>query len=1015
VSSPATSAFLAAWRKLNASRVTLCLISLSTPTALELRYATTETITPDSVFWQLGLSCDSIRAAISHLDPGLSPVACSIRLAKRQDASQAAALVDGDSVLELPYQYLFQNAQVTIWLWEESLTDIADALQVFKGTVSRPAEMTPSGMTLHLLQDLSWNKQTPPTLVDKVSYPNSPDVSQGLPIPIVYGDHRAIALRSPWTATYTNKSKQEDAGAGQGVVPFVLVDAGVGNAKIKLVGADHDCADLLDRTNGYSAFVVGEGLLNPLDTTGITETLGASESYLEIADENAIAYAAAVPIDVRASENTASEPRRAMDPFDETTYATLDQGAGKTLLQLVLPNLGSLGRIESVEYSVAYSGDAANANNMRIRSRTPGVGFGATTANWAATSATPAVQTGTWNAADYDAQSWGFGSTAAAVFDLRIDFVAGATNKGRIYWAVLVVKYRPQRSVVTPGARLLKSTERQRIPGQGPVGYDPRFIIRHYLDVLPTYRLDGQFYGNLKGAKDDGGGTYTGSASALIERPPDIARHFLVTYGLVSGSDIETGASATGSFVLARSTLKNAQPNDLKLACWIGERTSVQRVLQSIAEQSGMCIILDRFTDTWLCFVWKPGADQDYDIPFAWNANDFADFQCEETSVVDARTALRVKYGFDHFKSRTLFEAFVNADGSGQGLTQPTVRDQLLVITAGTNDDLDWQVGASVKAAVLTAGTYDPIDLAEEMRTQMRATEGDNSVFTGYGFAVKAGFNDLFDFVVGGVAKQATLNPGDYSAEGVCVELARAMNALPSIGRVFSVTYAHSTNFFTISATGGTFQVGYLGGAPGVASSAIPIFGFNYGSLPGAATSFTSPNVRYGDRFWYGDGDVGDSTTYLWATGASAATNCADVLGVIRADVAGGMLPLRHGDYVRGDREDVASDYQDRYGPREEQQITADWIRDENTAVSLRNRRFDLTARPRVVVRFSTMRAPDLRRMQVIAFSSDLDSVVAYPKYGSDGSWSGKRFRVLEVTQNCGPAYHTEVLAIEAD
>jgi hypothetical protein len=53
--------------------------------------------------------------------------------------------------------------------------------------------------------------------------------------------------------------------------------------------------------------------------------------------------------------------------------------------------------------------------------------------------------------------------------------------------------------------------------------------------------------------------------------------------------------------------------------------------------------------------------------------------------------------------------------------------------------------------------------------------------------------------------------------------------------------------------------------------------------------------------------------------------------------------------------------------------------------------------------------------MQVIAFSSDMDAVVAYPKYGSDGSWSGKRFRVLEVTQNPGPAFHTEVLAIEAD
>jgi hypothetical protein len=53
--------------------------------------------------------------------------------------------------------------------------------------------------------------------------------------------------------------------------------------------------------------------------------------------------------------------------------------------------------------------------------------------------------------------------------------------------------------------------------------------------------------------------------------------------------------------------------------------------------------------------------------------------------------------------------------------------------------------------------------------------------------------------------------------------------------------------------------------------------------------------------------------------------------------------------------------------------------------------------------------------MSVIDFQSDLDAVVAYPKYGSDGSWVGKPMRVLEVVQNLGPAYHTEVVAIGAE
>jgi hypothetical protein len=1006
VSSPATSAFLSAWRALDAKHVTLCLISFSTPSGLNLRYATTETMTPDGNLWQLGLTCDPIQATITHLDPGVAPASASIYLAKRQDASQAAGLAAGASVLELPHQYLLQNATVTLWLWEESLTNFADALQVFSGPVSRPAEMTPAGMKLYLLQDMSWNQQSPPVVVDKVSYPNSPDGSQGLAIPLVYGDHRAIAMRAPWAAAYTNKSKQEDSGAGQGVVPLVLVDAGVGNAKIKLVAAGHACAELLDRTNGYSEFIAGESLLNPLDTTGITETLGASESYIEIADENAVAYAAAIPIDVRASENTAGDPRRAMDENDETTYATLDQGAGKTILQLILPNLGALGSIISVQYYVAYSGDAANANNMRIASRKPGVGAGTTTANWAATSATPAIQTGTWSPSDYDAQGWGFGSSGGNFFDLRIDFVGGAANKGHIYWAVLVVKYRPQRSVVTPGAQVLQSTNRRRIPGQGPVGYDPRLIYTRFTDVLPTYQLDGQFYGNIKGQKDDVGGTYTGSGSALIERPPDIAHHFLAVYGLASS--IETGAATTGSFVLARSTLRGGAV-DLKMACWIGERTTVQRVLQGIAQQSGMCIYLDRFTTKWLCFVWKTGAFQDYDLTFSWNANDIADFQCEETSVVDANAALRVKYGFDHYKSRTLFEAFVNASGSSQGLNLPTIRDQILIVD-GTNEDIDWiQVTVGTYAATLAHGTYAPIDLAAEARGKMRTALGTNNIAVGFGFSIKAGFNDKIDVDAnGGIAFVATLNAADYTAEGLAYEVFRAVNAAATGGfSINAYNYDQPSNTFSFgSAT--AFSFDGSSGAANYATTAVHVLG--RADHLARATTWGTNITRYGSRFWFLS--VG-TFNMLWSSGTSAATNAAYLLGYPKTD--SGNTSDNPATYSRGNRETTASSYQSRYGPRQEQQITADWLRDENTAVSLRDRIFDLTARPRVQVRFSTMRAPDLRRMQVIAFSSDMDAVVAYPKYGSDGSWSGKRFRVLEVTQNPGPAFHTEVLAIEAD
>jgi hypothetical protein len=975
--------------------------------------------------WELGLDGDAIRASLGLLDPGLSPVSTSIRLAKRIDANQSSGTLH-----DLLSDYLFQNATVTIWLWEASLTDFADALQIFKGNVSRPAAVTLTGMTLHLLQDLSWNQQTPPKVVDKVNYPDSPDGSQGVAIPLVYGNHIAAPMRTPWTSSYGGKQYQEDSGGGAGVVPGVIVDAGVGSAAVKVVYAGHECMDLLDRANGFSQFVVGDNVLAPLDTTGITETLGSTESYLSIADENTIAYVAILPMDVRTSSgaghiNTATNPRNAMDPFDETTFASLNQTTGKNELQLILPTSGPLGRIESVMAYVAFAGDAANTQNLRVNAYTPGVGAGGfAPASWVSTGTTPGIAAVTWPT-NYWTQDWDFGGNAT-IYDLRVDFVgAVANNKASIYWVALVVKYRPSRSVVTPGKRVVsgrsprgygKFTQPPPVTvfGQGQSG--TKWLYKNaYTDIAATYQLDAQFLGNIKGQPDDGSGTFTGSAAALIERPSDIANHFLQTYAGVASSDIETGSSTTGSFVLARSVLRNGSPNDLKLAAWIGDRTTVQRVLQGLCEQSGMCIYQDRFTDKWLCHVWKPGAAADYDRALSWDGNDFMSFECEETSVVDVRTAIRVKYGYDHFKNRTAYETWVNSGGSGQGLNLPTIRDQRLVVTAGSNDDFDWTVGASTYATTITAGTYtDPMAICSDLRGKIRTAMALNQMTMGYGFSIKTGYNDLLDWTVGGTPYQCTLDQSEYTAEGLAAHVGVQMTANGPSGTVYTCTYTHSTNKFSVTASTGTLAVDGADTAAGWATSAAHVLGFYQAVAP--AATVTGGVARYGKRFWFLTSAVGGATTSFnikWSSGASASTNCAYLLGYARTD--SGVTADNPAAYSRGVRESLASTFEGYYGPREERQITAEWIRDENTAVELRDRIFDLTAKPRVVAKFASMRTPDLRRMQVIEFSSDLDTHVAYPKYGSNGSWAGKRFRVLEVEQDFTQTFHTEVLAIEAD
>ena len=105
----------------------------------------------------------------------------------------------GDTVLDLPSAYLFANATVTIYLWVEDSGQ--NPQQVYSGRVSRPTGGGAAGITLQLLQDMTWHKQCPPKVVDRVSYPDSPDVSQGAAVPLIYGAHRAPAMRSAPTTS----------------------------------------------------------------------------------------------------------------------------------------------------------------------------------------------------------------------------------------------------------------------------------------------------------------------------------------------------------------------------------------------------------------------------------------------------------------------------------------------------------------------------------------------------------------------------------------------------------------------------------------------------------------------------------------------------------------------------------------------------------------------------------------------------------------------------------------------
>jgi len=1026
LSSPFTAAFLAAWRNTTARRpVTLAKIDITSPSALTLYVGSAEIFTPDGQFWEWGLQGGTIRDSGDFLGTGPDPADTTIRLANRRYAFQTSGKI-GDSLRS----YQWQGATVTIYFWERSLTDIADLARVYQGTVDSLA-LADDYLTLNLLQPRTWNKSVPTTVVDKATYPNAPDASQGLPIPILYGDFSAPPLRAPHTSSYgTNKQRQEESGAGQSVVPLVLVDPGTGAANVKLVGACHALTDLYDASNGRNLFVDGGDVLAVVDSAGLTETLGASESYVTVNDDAMIAYYGVRPVDVRTGggNNTALNPRRAMDVFDETTYATLDQGAGYTALELQLPSASRLGFISAVDVICCYSGDAANANNLRVYPRNPVAGSSGTAVSVAATGTTPTILSGSWDSAWWS-QNWDFGGFASSApdrttIDVRVDFSGGATNKARIYWVALRVKYRPQRNLVTPEHNSYKVVGlKPRNRGWG--GFAP---VVETTTTPAEYAVDSQFFSNLKGYADDGGGTYTGSAGSLIELAPDIAQHFLATYG--NQSSFENGTGAFGSFAEARGKLANGSPNNFKMAVRVDSITSVQAVLQEIARQSLSCVIYDRFTGKWLFHVWKPGDSVDYDLVF--DRTDCPDlFEPSLTSDVDITQGVRIKYGFDWFKNRTMYEAFVTANGSSQGYNLPTVRDQKLTITAGVNDYLDWAVATTAAghaytatyADQLTAATYTPDTLAQHIQTKMRTHR--SSVFVRASYNVIAGWNDKLDFSVGASVYAATLSEGKYNGNTLAAEMQRALNAAGS-GVNWIVGYNPTLARFTVYYDDTAVAL-LIGTGTNYATSGWANITCLNGDWPAGSSSFAANSV-YADRFRiqlgnkYSASPLDPSPPYfsgmklLFNTGTHASATCANVIGwSTAADVSFvATLTQLQGTYARGDREATAAASEALYGPKPDVVLTATWIRDESSAQQLRDRRFDFGSTSQVMVKFRTHRAPDLQRMRVIAVSSDMDARRPYVKYGSDGSWSGKALRVIEVEQDLGPSYHTEVMAMEA-
>lgn len=1032
---PGTTAFRAARRRGTVDLVWLLRIDLTVPTSRTIRIATTEVDTPDGNAWEAGLEPDPITDGVEFMGPGPNLVTWRFGVVNRQFSFQSSGRFDS-----LLSAYQFKGARVRLYEWERSLTSFNDALQIFDGQISWP-QAEPTRVTFDCSQSPDWDVTIPTKLVDRVNSPNAPDASMGLPYPIIGGSWKKPTLPSPFSAA--DIQDNDRAGGGRLAVPLILADPGLGAANVKAIAAGHLLKKIFNATDGHSAFLPGhDGFLAACDATGITETLGASESFLTVNDGQLIAYAGISPVAVVTNafvNNTAQNPRNAMGPFEPSDFATIDQAAGATKLLLYLPDIPSLGIPLAVTaiVKVIFAGITTTA----FRFYPENVSTGATGAVVALGAGQPAntllTLTGAWDANAWNAQ-WQFGSGGAAPLApgpmaIALEFNGGAGQKAYVYTAQLVVEYMPNRTMVNPQRMGVRPFVVPLLGKKGWALYDesgakdvwfgsvsdknhPGLSVRPFSPAV--FQLNTPFFANVEGQPDNAFATFTGGAAGtLIERPCDLIRWMLVDFGgLDPNADFEIASGGHGSFVDARFLTREDYPESAKAQLYIGSQQKLSDAIKTLCSQYLATVFLDRLapstgSSVWRFGLWKRGAQPDYDLTFTWDMIDIVDVRVLADS--DARQEVRMRYGFDYNSQRTLWESFVSPDGSTAGQLYPTWRDQKSITISAANNKVDFKVGGVTYAGTIANATYTRcMTLAQAVAAAMVGAAGADRIGVGYGFDILAGYNSAFTITFNGSNYTATLRDGSYSADELALEVIRSLSAL-GLPTTWGCTYDHSTNLFTITSSSALVWDIWDGSAPGYVTMAWATLGF-ISQTGHAGTTKTADDPMYADRYWIAARHYSahEGVQILFGTGVNVAVAPVMELGYAPAtDTVN--LPRVKADYSRGMRENLASALAAQNGPRDPDTATLDAFSDETTVTRVRNRRFDLRGTDRVLIVYRTPWASDLQRLRAIQFSNDIDAHVAFPRYGSDGSWANKGFRVLSMTHYPPEQGFQEITAIE--
>ena len=439
-----------------------------------------------------------------------------------------------------------------------------ESRQVWKGIVREPSTVTSDGITLSAVDLTAMQGVTPNVVISKQAFPNAPEASIGQSIPIVYGDHGEHGPSGK-----EDHAQQFGMNPRRGIPAICVDDSRDATYKAGRYQAMCHGAKAYDTTTGAALHSSGHRDKTNIDSGDwtITNTAGApGTGKLEIELDWPLIYnrMPAMPMGI-ATGNQAPNPENAWDR-DYSTTVTMTTGSGETeWLAGTIPAVSPSGTLWNMRVDL-WVVSCVPDDKINFGLWNPG------TSSWAAVWSGIGIATEVvyglgvlqtnelWDASAYELHAHLLENATCTIRAIRLLFQYAPSTSPVPY------RYRHRPPVKTFGGL--------------DYGYDVAQYKRRVL-AEGTEPSNVQVTAQATGLQDDGSGTYTGSANALIEHAADQIHHVIGELSDLASGDI-AGSSDHGSFTQARTDLGSYH----KLAPIILETQPINQVLHRLAFQS---------------------------------------------------------------------------------------------------------------------------------------------------------------------------------------------------------------------------------------------------------------------------------------------------------------------------------------------------------------------------------------------------------------------------------------------